>query len=480
MMMLLLLLLFSLVAGYYVIVYIGYRRKLSKFPGPPAFPLIGNCYTSQLFVFNKYLVKLRDQYGKIFTFFNFSTPFIVVCDAVVVRRVLSDIKTFPKDKIYLDKFQVVGGEGLVSSMGEKHRKDRAMLGKYFIRSNISKFVEKMNSIANDILIDFIPQKLEGPTVCNVEPIFSRLSLRLIMNYALGGDLSQDLTLEEEVYHKVARCSALVGRLLVFNLPTWDWLPVVRELKDSLAFGNEVFRSFINARKEKLASGEVGPETDDCLTAMFRDNLSEKEMLEHIVTLISAGHDTTAFHLSYTVYLLAKNPHIQEKLYAHIQEFLKGKTEISFDDLAEMNYLQCVMMESLRIYPIIPSISRGCIEDTYIPEADVTLPKGLVLIIPLIVVNRDPDIWENPHEFQPSRFEKIGNDFASPKHGYFPFGFGIRTCLGNTFAQIESAIVLCKLMSKYTFSPDPKFKIEIQAGISLVTSNGMNVILTPRK
>ena len=94
------------------------------------------------------------------------------------------------------------------------------------------------------------------------------------------------------------------------------------------------------------------------------------------------------------------------------------------------------------------------------------------------LNRDPSIWENPSVFDPERFEGKTTDFTSAKNGFFPFGYGSRTCIGNTLAQIESGILISKLLMRCRFDLDPGFKIRITAGISLTTKGGINVICRP--
>jgi cytochrome P450 len=99
---------------------------------------------------------------------------------------------------------------------------------------------------------------------------------------------------------------------------------------------------------------------------------------------------------------------------------------------------------------------------------------------MIVINKDPEIWENPHEFDPSRFErKPSADFTSAKDGFFPFSYGSRTCIGNVLAQIESAIAFVHLLRNFIIEEDVGFRPNIRAGISLTTSNGINVKLRSR-
>ena len=95
------------------------------------------------------------------------------------------------------------------------------------------------------------------------------------------------------------------------------------------------------------------------------------------------------------------------------------------------------------------------------------------------MNRDPEVWTNPNEFNPNRFDNTELNFTAAKNGFFPFGYGSRTCIGNTLAQIESVVFLCHLLRKYRLEPDASFCPKINSGISLTTSNGVWVQLTPR-
>ncbi|CAM9507096.1 unnamed protein product, partial [Ectocarpus fasciculatus] len=134
---------------------------------------------------------------------------------------------------------------------------------------------------------------------------------------------------------------------------------------------------------------------------------------------------------------------------------------------------------LRLFAVIPIITRVSQDDVFIKEANVTIPKGANVMIPMFLMNRDPEIWDRQNEFLPERFEGKG-DFTSAKDGFFPFGYGSRTCIGNTLAQMEVAVFLSHLLRRYTIEPDPKYKLKIAAGISLTTTNGVKVMLKPLK
>ena len=451
-----------------------------KFRGPFVIPLLGNCTNSSvLFGFMGYLATTRKIYGRIFTFFAFTKPMLVVCDPVVVRRVLSDTNTFTKGKDYTKIFSLVFGQGLVTSVGERHKKDRAIFGKYFIRSAVSKFTANINYITSRT-IDVVLTNKVGK-VFNIEEFFTILAFRTFMQFSCSCDLSDRPALESELAHSVSPLSNIIGQMIVSNLDPWFVPHMVRQVKTGRKVFEDTNDDVVENRRLAMKNGEE--RKDDCLQAMIDANMSKVEIDEHLVTMLMAGHDTSAYFSSYMCYLLAQNPDAQNRVCAEIKEKIGDRDEITADDCVEMKFLTKVMQETMRLYAIIPMLTRLVTEDVEVNckdnEKRITLIKGTNVLIPMFLINRDPDLWDNPSSFNPDRFDDQELNFTSAKNGFFPFGYGSRTCIGNTLAQIESAIFIIKLLRVYRIDPDPKFRPKIRSGISLTTSNGINVVLNPR-
>lgn len=468
-----------------------YRHQLKNFTGPVSFPLIGSCYDKGFLTFYKHMLNLRMKYGKIFTFFSFHKPLLVICHPTIVRRILSDPKSFYKGEDYTKYFAIAFGKGLVTSNGEDHRKGRSIFGKYFIRSSVAKYTNKFNEITLKMIHEFLYPAIESnnnkqeSVSINVEHFFARLAFRNFMYFCCHTDTSVDPAFEKEICKVVAKGSYAMVRILLLKEPYWPSIfPNSRMMKRFNDLLGGYFTRCIEERQKRIANGET---FDDSLTSLMEDHsLTPQDRIDHFKTLISAGHDTTAFFMSYMAYLLARNPEVQQKLYDYLDEKLGGlqkdNLSITADMFAELKYLHFVMMETLRMYAIIPVVTRECAEDIHIKEADVdiTLPKNITILIPMIVLNKDPELWENPNEFNPSRFEnKQSADFTSAKDGFFPFAYGSRTCIGNTMAQIESAIAFIHLLKEFVLEEDKGFRPNILAGISLTTSNGINVRLRKR-
>ena len=490
---------------YFVTIFTQQCVKLRNFSGPLAFPLIGNCYQSQALFLMRYLSTLRKRFGKIFTFFAFTKPYLVICDPAVVRRVLSDSKSFIKGLDYTKQFSIAFGEGLVTSNGEKHRKDRMHFGKYFTKMNIGKHMGMVNKktrmTIESMLLDVNSHKCDpqnkdkypnGDTCkptdstgkCyNIEHFFALLALRIFMQFAISYDFATDTTedksdMEEYLAKAVSDGSWAIGRMITLGLPMWDIFPAVQVVKEGKRVLWDEMKKVVMNRRKALERGEC-LDVDDCITPMINENMSEKEMSDHMVTLLSAGHDTTAYFSSYMFYLLSQHQDVQQKLREEIETVIGDREEIDCDDVMSLKYLLMVMQETLRMYSIIPCVTRTCTVDTYIKESGITLPAGQDLLIPMFLINRDPELWENPSQFMPERFEGCTGYFTSSKAGFFPFGYGSRACIGNYLAQMESAVFVCKLLKAFDVLPEPEFKPAIFAGISLTTSNGINIRLRAR-
>lgn len=477
--------LFVVIFTYYMQIYLRNLIKLQKFPGPHPLPIIGNFYKPvAVYSLFRFMAGLRKDFGKTFVMYLFSKPYLVVLEPTVVRRVLSDSKAFVKGVDYSSTFATLFGEGLVTSGHEKHRHDRSIFNKYFIKSSVLKRTEMYNAITEHAIGQLLDEELgdKQEMDLNIEKFFAVLSLRVFMNFSCHTDYREDLKRERELCDLVSVASYSIAKMIQFSTPLFRFIPWVdATMTCREEMRKETYRIVENRRKA-IAAGEDVP--DDCIAAMLDNDLDDKDMVDHTTTLICAGHDTTAFFSAYVCLLLAQNPNCQEKLRDLIFAAVGDRTDITTEDISAIPYLHQVMEETLRLFAIIPVLTRVTANEVTIKDAtsdtpdgalrDMTIPAGTDIMIPMYLLNREPSVWENPGTFDPSRFEGHG-DYTSAKSGFFPFGYGTRTCIGNTLAQVETSIFMIHLLRRYKLKPTPGFKIDILAGISLTTSNGVRVI-----
>jgi cytochrome P450 family 6 len=167
-------------------------------------------------------------------------------------------------------------------------------------------------------------------------------------------------------------------------------------------------------------------------------------------------------LSFCLFELAKNPNIQRKAQEEVDRVLKasGSNDFTYDSLSEMKYLESCIDETLRKYPIVPVHFRVATKDYKIADSDLTIPKGTSVFIPVLGYHRDPDIYENPMEFQPDRFLNSSNGGGTSEGVFYtPFGDGPRNCIGMRLGKATTKIGLALIMSKFTLEHTDKEMID---------------------
>jgi cytochrome P450 len=399
-------------------------------------------------------------YGNDFTFFILNKPYIIVTDPKTVKAILSDSKNFIKGDDYTVKFKLCFGNGLVTSNGEKHKKDRTFFNKFFTHSNINQYTNTIHHKTFEIF-DLLPQ---NGTV-NIEQVMAILTFRIFMNFFTNGQYQNDLDEEKIITHAVSEGSYYVSQLINYNLPPSSLVPSVRKLKKyTQELGTRLLSKVSNT---------------PCLNAMHNAEMTHEDIFYHFVTFVSAGHDTTTYFLSYTLYLLATHPDVQNELRKEIQEVTGDSDDISIEHMKKMHYLNMVMHESLRMYTVIPTLTRLCVQEKYLPESNIHIPAQTNICIPFYVINHNSQIWPEPYSFNPENFRDFKNHYIWSDKGFFPFNYGSRSCIGMNLAHLEASIILCILLKHFHFSATTGFTPQIRSGISLTTHNGIYVDITKK-
>ena len=457
---------------YAVAVFVRHSWALKAYPGPLALPIVGNLFNTLILKsFITYVRVQRKRYGKMFVMWPGMTPFLVAADPLNVRQILSDTKRFIKGPAYTEKFSQVFGEGLVTSPTAKHKKDRKCLGKYFIRSNLERHLSVIAEYTRESL-DGQVEPLVGKPEANIENMFHLLTLRVFGRVALSVDFWENMDNAHYMNKAVSEGSNIIGTSIVLGMPVWPQIfSQHRKLMEYCSNSRAIIsETLINRRRDGLARGDPVP--DDCLTAMLRDGMSDKDVLDQIVSLVAAGHDTTSFFCCYMSYLLSKHRGAQDRVKEEIRRVVGDRAVLTPQDLDELVYLKQVMLETLRLFSVIPFVMREATETVTMKETGDVIPRGTQVLVPIGHMNRDEEVWDKPNEFIPERFQGISG--SSAKHGFLPFGYGSRACIGNSLAMMEATVIMVNILQRYRLEEVPGFKPKIIAGISLVTSGGMLV------
>ncbi|CAM4630790.1 unnamed protein product, partial [Caretta caretta] len=176
-------------------------------------------------------------------------------------------------------------------------------------------------------------------------------------------------------------------------------------------------------------------------------LSDKEIMAQALVFILAGHETTSFTLNFLSYNLATHPDVQQRLQEEIDAALPNKAAPTYDAILQMEYLDMVVNETLRLFPVGGRIERVCKKTIEING--VTIPKGTVTMIPAYVLHQDSEYWPEPEEFRPERFSKENRESMDP-YIFLPFGAGPRNCIGMRFALLSLKVAMIVLLQRFSF------------------------------
>lgn len=236
-------------------------------------------------------------------------------------------------------------------------------------------------------------------------------------------------------------------------------PLKKEYDDALATLHEFTSKVVKEKRAQfnVTNADSKPDApkgriaflDLLLQAVLPDGskLNDDDIQEEVDTFMFEGHDTTACAISWSLYLLGKNPEIMNKVLAEQHEIFKNELrEVTQNDLAKMKYLECCIKEALRLYPSVPIIGRTIEQDSIIDGQLV--PKGSSVVILVHYLHRNPVVWEKPDEFIPERFLE-----STKRHpyAYVPFSAGPRNCIGQRFALMEEKTVLSHLIRRLDFT-----------------------------
>jgi cytochrome P450 len=260
------------------------------------------------------------------------------------------------------------------------------------------------------------------------------------------------------------------------LPPWVPTDHNRRLRQGVAHLDALIQKFIDDRR---ASGQDKGDFLSLLLPAHDEDASEMtdiQVRDEAVTLLAAGHETTAVTLTWVWYLLSQHPEVEARLDEELCRVLAGRMP-TLNDLPQLVYAEQIVKEALRLYPPAWSIPREAREDVTLSQ--YRLKKGQVLIVNVYGLHHDPRYYPNPNCFDPQRFSPE-NEPNIPKHAYLPFGGGPRICIGYVFALMEARLLLATLAQHFKLSLVPGFSVIPDRQFALRPKYGLPMIVTVRE
>jgi cytochrome P450 len=438
-------------------------------PGPRRLPYIGNLLSLRQDPLG-FLQQLQQTYGNMATIYLGRMPMVLLFRPEYVRYVLVEHPRNFSNRGVVQEDQGIASEGLLTIDGEKHRQQRRAVQPAFHKKVVESYAMIIEQYTQELLKTWHP----GDRV-DLSSAMQQLTLRIVSKCLFNIDLSNQLNALGDAFNNMIGSSTSVAEDFL-NIRIDNPLTGYGKRRAAMRQLDILIYTLIAQRREDdrehndvlsmLMSAQSGEEPETKLT--------DKQIHDHIVTFLAAGHETTAIALVWTFYLLSKHPQVREKLLDEIRTVLADRAP-TVDDLASLPYLDWVLSESMRLYP--PAWMQMRFVDKGFELDGVRLPPGTLLMLSQWVIHRLPDIWEDPEVFRPERWDPE-NAQQIPPGAYFPFGGGPRICIGMPFAQLEARLILATILQHYVPQTAPGYKPELQPVITLRPKRNLHVTLMP--
>ncbi len=419
----------------------------------------------------QFIEKLCREYGDVVSarFLNF--PVYIVAHPEGVKHVLQENhRNYTKSQDYAILARLLG-QGLVTSEGSLWLRQRRLMQPMFHRQKIATFGAMMTDCTLGML-----DRWSG-IAGRHEPIdVTSEMMRLTLEIVGRALLTMDLTSQADT---IGRAMTIANeRFGQFDIGMMiPWLPTRKNFRFRKAV-DELRRIVLdiiaNRRRENRDYGDLLSMLLAARDEETGEKMSDEQLRDEVLTLILAGHETTANALSWTWYLLSQHREAERKLHAELDEVLAGRPP-AMADLVNLNYTGMVIDEAMRIYPPVWAIGRAAIEDDEI--MGYRIPRGSNVMLSQWMTHRHPKFWEDPERFEPERFSAEGAA-GRPRYAYFPFSGGPRQCIGNVFALTEAQLVLATIAQNYRLRLVPDHPIELQPLITLRPRHGVKMTLEP--
>jgi len=373
---------------------------------------------------------------------GFKNSVVFVRDAAFAEYVLQkNQRNYTKSKIQTEDLVKYVGKGLLTSEGDHWKKQRKLIQPAFHKKQLENLLE---SLKNAILLEY--DKITSNSEIDIFPILNDLAFQTVVKSLFSSAANQD------DINRLQFITEQAQKMLVKELRQpylgW-WFNFSGEIKKHIDLTNEarlILKRIVNERK---ASNEKQHDLlDMLLAAKYEDgnSMEEEQLIDEILILFTAGHETTSNALTFATQLLALHPEWQDKIYIE-RLILKESSDDLMDLVTKSKVCQQVLEEAMRLYPPAYFIDRVNIKPDSFNGLD--FEAGSNLLFSVYEIHRHPKLWDKPDDFLPERFSEGSRKFSSQ---YFPFGAGPRKCIGNNFAMFEMIIAVSELVSKYKISP----------------------------
>lgn len=457
--------------------------------GPKPIPFFGTMlhYRRGFFTFDQECYR---KYGKIWGIYDGRQPVLCVADPEIIKAILvKECYSFFTNRRNL-RLNGPLYDAVSIAEDDQWKRIRSVLSPSFTSGRLKEMFEIMKSHSAN-LIRSMKKKADKDKPLELKEYFGSYSMDVVTSTSFSVDIDSLNNPSDPFVTNIKKMLKFdFLNPLFLAVAFFPFLGPILE-KFEFSFFPKSVTDFFYASLEKIKSNRKASQQKsrvDFLQLMIDSqknsgmqqdkSLNDHEILSQSMIFIFAGYETTSSSLTFLAYNLATNPDVMRKLQEEIDITFPDKAPVQYQPLMEMEYLDSVINESLRLYPIASRLER--VAKASVEINGLVIPKGMVVLVPTWPMHRDPEIWPEPEKFKPERFSKKNKDNIDP-YIYMPFGSGPRNCIGMRFALVVIKLAVVEILQRYSFSVCKETEIPFELDVQglLAPKRPIQLKLVPR-
>ncbi len=418
-----------------------------------------------------FLSAMARQYGDIVHGRFIFWPFYLIIHPDDVKRVFHEnYGNYNKDTFAYQAMRPFLGQGLITNDGDFWLKQRRLMQPAFHRKRLDSFGQLMSE-ATLAMLDRWHRQAQREQPLDIAHEMMRLTLRIIGQALFSIDLTDETDALSLSITRMCKLTteSISSPPIPLSIPTRR----NRSIKTTMRTLDAMMDGIISERRK------LRTETGDLLSMLLEardeetgDRMNDRQLRNEVISLLFAGHETTANALTWTWYLLSQHPEVERRLHVELDEVLAGQRP-SLERLPHLPYSRMVLDEALRLYPPVHAANRKAVAADEL--AGYHIPANSIIAVCPYLTHRHPAFWEQPERFDPERFTPQ-RAAGRPQYAYFPFFGGPRMCIGKDFALMEAQLVLATVAQHYQLRLVPGHLVESEPLLTLRPRGGLPMTL----
>ncbi|AEE75555.1 cytochrome P450 [Arabidopsis thaliana] len=406
-------------------------------------------------------------------------PTITIMDPEQIKEVFNKVYDFQKAHTF--PLSKILGTGLVSYDGDKWAQHRRIINPAFHLEKIKNMVHVFHESCSELVGEWDKLVSDKGSSCEVDvwPGLTSMTADVISRTAFGSSYREG--------HRIFELQAELAQLVMqafqkFFIPGYIYLPTKgnRRMKTAAREIQDILRGIINKRERARESGEAPSE--DLLGILLESNLGQTEgngmstedMMEECKLFYLAGQETTSVLLVWTMVLLSQHQDWQARAREEVKQVF-GDKQPDTEGLNQLKVMTMILYEVLRLYPPVVQLTRAIHKEMKL--GDLTLPGGVQISLPVLLVHRDTELWGNDAgEFKPERFKDGLSKATKNQVSFFPFAWGPRICIGQNFTLLEAKMAMSLILQRFSFELSPSYVHAPYTIITLYPQFGAHLML----